>query len=126
MKRNKLSAKTKRMLLIILIVGLAAIVEEVTKGYAAEKAGIRAGDIIVNLGGYEVDSLTTLTRVLRRFDPGQTVSVTVYRNGQQEYLTVTFDEKPVTESQDTQPEATQPSENPYGSWFDFFAPFFGN
>lgn len=103
-----------------------AYVEEVTKGYAAEKAGIRAGDIIVNLGGYEVDSLTTLTRVLRRFDPGQTVSVTVYRNGQQEYLTVTFDEKPVTESQDTQPEATQPSENPYGSWFDFFAPFFGN
>ena len=59
-----------------------AYVEEVTKGYAAEKAGIRTGDIIINLGGYDIDSLTTLTRVLRRFDPGQTVSVTVYRNGQ--------------------------------------------
>ncbi len=106
-----------------------AYVEEVTKGYAAEKAGIRAGDIIINLGGYEVDSLTTLTRVLRRFDPGQTISVTVYRNGQQEYLTIILDEKPVAEPQPTQPtepNATTPDENPFDNWFDFFAPFFGN
>ena len=103
-----------------------AYVEEVTKGYAAEKAGIRTGDIIVNLGGYDIDSLTTLTRVLRRFDPGQTVTVTVYRNGQQEYLNVTLDEKPAQQPQESTPEATIPNENIFEDWFDFFPPFFGD
>ena len=72
-----------------------AYIEEAIRGYCAQKAGIRTGDIIVNLGGYDVDSVTTLTRVLRRFKAGETVSVTVYRAGKQEYLNVTLDEKPV-------------------------------
>ena len=105
-----------------------AYIEEAIRGYCAQKAGIRAGDIVVNLGGYDVDSVTTLTRVLRRFKAGDSVSVTVYRAGRQEYLTVVLDEKPV-DTQQTQPEATQPQtkQNQNGSgfpWYDFFAPFF--
>lgn len=101
-------------------------VEEVTKGNAADKAGIRAGDIIVNLGGYDVDSLTTLTRVLRRFEAGQTVSVTVYRGGKQEYLTITLDEKPVETEQPSAGNSQVPSADDYSDWFnDFFYPFFG-
>ena len=105
-----------------------AYVEEAIRGYCAQKAGIRAGDIIVNLGGYDVDSVTTLTRVLRKFKAGQTVSVTVYRAGKQEYLNITFDEKPV-ENQETTPEQTTPNSNGNQSgsgnpWYDFFAPFF--
>lgn len=103
-------------------------IEEAIRGYCAQKAGIRTGDIIVNLGGYDVDSVTTLTRVLRRFEAGESVSVTVYRAGKQEYLTVVLDEKPV-ETEQTTPEETQPqygdSQNGSGfPWFDFFAPFF--
>ena len=102
-----------------------AYVTEVTKGSAAEKAGIRPGDILVNLGGYDVDSLTTLTRVLRRFDAGQTASVTVYRNGQQQYLTITFDQKPVEQTQPA-PETNQnPNQNGGFYWPDFFDKFFG-
>ena len=106
-----------------------AYIEEAMLGYCAQKAGIRAGDIIVNLGGYDVDSVTVLTRVLRRFKAGETVSVTVYRAGKQEYLTITLDEKPV-ESQQTVPETTQPETDVDDSfesvfpWFDFFDPFF--
>ena len=102
-----------------------AYVEDVTKGFAAEKAGIRAGDIIVNLGGYDVDSVTTLTRVLRRLDAGQTTSVTVYRSGQKVYLTITLDEKPVETEQNN---SGTPNENQNGfdNWFDFLPPFFGN
>jgi hypothetical protein len=84
----------------------------------------------VNLGGYDVDSVTTLTRVLRRFKAGESVSVTVYRAGKQEYFTVVVDEKPA-QTEDTLPEETQPesnqNQNQNGSifpWFDFFAPFF--
>ena len=107
-----------------------AYIEEAIRGYCAQEAGIRAGDIVVNLGGYDVDSVTTLTRVLRRFKAGDSVSVTVYRAGRQEYITVVLDEKPV-QTEDTLPEATQPennqNQNQNGSifpWFDFFAPFF--
>ena len=103
-----------------------AYVEETIQGYCAQKAGIRAGDIIVNLGGYDVDSVTTLTRVLRRFEAGENISVTVYRAGKQEYLTITLDEKPV-ETQTTVPQETQPSNNQGGTgnpFYDFFAPYF--
>ena len=105
-----------------------AYIEEAIRGYCAQEAGIRAGDIVVNLGGYDVDSVTTLTRVLRRFKAGDSVSVTVYRAGRQEYITVVLDEKPV-QTEDTLPEATQPenNQNQNGSifpWFDFFEPFF--
>lgn len=107
-----------------------AYVEEVTAGFAAEEAGIRAKDIIVELGGYEIDSLTALTRALRRLDPEQTVSVTVYRNGQLEYLTITLDEKPVEQAEkpsSPNTEATIPEENPFEDWFsNIFPPFFGN
>ncbi len=100
-----------------------AYVEEVTPGTAAEKAGIRAGDIIINLGGYDVDSLNTLTRVLRRFKAGETVSVTVYRNGSKEYLSITLDEKPVETQQQPTEQPTVPDENDYSDWPGFFFPW---
>jgi len=104
-----------------------AYVESVVKGNAAAKAGIRAGDIIVNLGGYDVDSLSALTRVLRRFEAGQTVSVTVYRAGKQEYLTITFDEKPVEKvennSGSTQTPNNQKPSNGSGNWPGGFYPY---
>ena len=105
-----------------------AYIEETIWGYCAQKAGIRAGDIIVNLGGYDVDSVTTLTRALRRFKAGDTISVTIYRAGRQEYLTATLDEKPI-ESQQPAPEQTKPESDGNQNdsvfpWFDFFAPFF--
>ncbi len=99
-------------------------VDEAMKGYCAEKAGIRAGDIIVNVGGYDVTSITSLTRALRRFKAGDTTSVTVYRNGQNVYLTITFDEKPVEMEQQSSNDDTQQSGS-YKDWFDYFAPFFG-
>ena len=102
-----------------------AYIEEAIRGYCAQEAGIRAGDIVVNLGGYDVDSVTTLTRVLRRFKAGDSVSVTVYRAGRQEYITVVLDEKPA-QTEESVPQESQPN-NQNGSifpWFDFFEPFF--
>ena len=118
-----------------------AYVEEVTPGYAAERAGLKAQDIIINLGGYEVTSLNTLTRALRKFEAGQTTTITVYRAGQQINLTITLDEKPQdTETEQTPqqspsqtpeqtPEQVQPTEPQYGyddDWFEnFWNPFYG-
>ena len=71
-----------------------AYVHEVVPGNCAAKAGMQAGDIIIELGGYTVTSLNTLSRALRNFDAGDTSTVTVWRGGQQIVLTITFDEKP--------------------------------
>lgn len=112
-----------------------AYVAEVTEGYAAERAGVKAGDIIVDLGGYTVDSVTTLTRVLRRFEADQTVSITVVRNGQKVYLEITLDEKPVAQEDSEQQDSNSNNNNsdnnnnyfgqlPNG-WQDFLSPFFG-
>ena len=101
-----------------------AYIEEPMKGYCAEKAGIRAGDIIINLGGYNVDSVSALTRTLRRFKAGETVSVTVCRNGKREYLSVTLDEKPApTETPSTQ-QPTTPNSSGIEDFFGSFFPFF--
>ena len=102
-----------------------AFVEDVYQNTAADRAGICKGDIIVNLGGHEVDSLTSLTRALRRLEAGQTVSVTVFRSGKQEYLSVTLDEKPVEEPS-AEPEDSQNSQTDrFENWFDYFFPFYG-
>lgn len=75
-------------------VPLGALVRAVSSGSCAQKAGIQARDIITNLGGHKIENLNDLTRALRRFEAGDTVSVTVYRGGNQVQLSITLDEKP--------------------------------
>lgn len=107
-----------------------AYVDEVTPGFAAEAAGMKAQDIIIQLGGYEISSVDELTRMLRKFDPGQTVSVTVYRAGQEVQLQVTLDEKPREEAQ-TQPQDPvrnypMPGDEGFEEWYrDFMEKYLG-
>ena len=98
---------------------VGAYVQEVTPGYCAEAAGIRAKDIIVALGEYQVRNVSELTRALRNFKAGDTTTVTVYRSGVQTVLTITLDEKPRTT------ESNLPQDGSYEEWYNYFAPFFG-
>ncbi len=75
---------------------VGAYVRSVTAGSCAEKAGILAEDIITELGGYEIENLTDLTRALRNFREGDRVSVQVYRAGASVTLTVVLDGKPIS------------------------------
>ena len=108
---------------------LGAYVQEVTPGYAAEAAGLKAKDIIVALGNYEVGSVSQLTRALRNFSAGETTTITVYRGGAELVLDITLDEKP-QDTQDTvaAPETTQtmPSAGSFEEWFNSIAPYFNN
>lgn len=104
-----------------------ALVTEVSAGFAAERAGMRNRDIIVELGGKQVDSISTLTRVLRNFKPGDEVDVKVYRGGTEVDLKIVLDEKP--KQTESVPQQTLPEENasqsPFGSYDNFLWPFFG-
>jgi serine protease Do len=56
-------------------------VEEVTKESAAEKAGVKAGDVVVQFDGENVRSAAQLTRLVRESVAGRTVKMTVVRDG---------------------------------------------
>jgi Do/DeqQ family serine protease len=53
----------------------------VNKGGAAEKAGLRQGDIIVRVAGKEVNTFAEMTEELGLFNPGDEVDVDYVRDG---------------------------------------------
>lgn len=73
---------------------MGVLVHDVVTGSCAQKGGVRQRDIITNLGGYKIENLNDLTRALREFDAGDTITVTVSRGGSQVQLSLTLDEKP--------------------------------
>ena len=67
------------------------LVRSVKKGSAAEKAGIKAGDVITKVDDSKVTSSTEITRVLRGLKSKKTFGVTVVRNRKEMPLTVTME-----------------------------------
>jgi len=105
-----------------------AYVMSVEKDGSADRAGIQPKDIIIDLGGYDVSGITTLTRALRNFKAGDVTTVTVIRGGAQMELEITLDEKPQNlNTAATIPEDRQnmPSEGNADEWFDYFRRYFG-
>ena len=107
-----------------------AYVESTTAGGAADKGGIMAKDIITEIGGYSVTSVSDLTRVLRKFKAGDQVSVEVYRNGQYKVLTLVLDEKPREETQTQEqtqqfPQQEMPGSEAFQEWYKQFQDYFG-
>jgi serine protease Do len=61
-----------------------ALVEQVPPGGPASASGIRQGDIITAIDGNEVTNTGDLLSALRRYQPGDTVKMTLVRNGNNE------------------------------------------
>src|SRR6266568_129276 len=74
-----------------------ALVGDVTPDSPAEKAGIKSGDVIVEVDGKKVTDSRHLKLEVARFHPGQTVPVKVLRNGSTRTLEVAVREMPGTE-----------------------------
>ena len=100
---------------------MGAYVETVERGSAAHMAGVQSKDIIVELGGYEVEGVTSLSRALRHFKAGDTTTITVNRGGQLVVLDITLDEKPQATAAATSPSAgTDMPNGDYNEWYDWF------
>jgi serine protease Do len=70
-----------------------ALVEQVVPGSAASDAGVKKGDIITALDDARVESYGDLLGALRDYAPGDTVTLTVFRDGDETNLEVTLGEK---------------------------------
>jgi len=66
--------------------GRGALVESVLEDTAAERAGLRAGDVIVGFGGEEIASPGELSRAVLRSKPGDRVEIDVMRDGRRRSL----------------------------------------
>jgi serine protease Do len=71
-----------------------ALVQSVTAGGPADKAGIKAGDVIVAVGGTSVKDTRTLIYRVSALPPGQKVELEVIREGKRPTVTVTLGERP--------------------------------
>jgi S1-C subfamily serine protease len=78
-----------------LAVSDGVLVESVSPGGPAAQAGIRPGDVIVQIGDVPVHSQKDLQLALTlRYKPGETVPVKVNRGGQEQTLQVTLGTRP--------------------------------
>jgi serine protease DegQ len=71
----------------ILVVG-------VVEGSAAEGAGVRAGDVILAVDGTPMRRVEDLLALLRRHAPGDEITITITRDGDERDVTVTLIDRP--------------------------------
>ena len=89
-------------------------VADVVKGGPADQAGMKVGDRIVSIDGTEVAQKTDLGTIIQNHSAGDTLSITVARDGQMQTISLTLGEKNSTtaaqqqESQQNAQSALQP------------------
>ena len=59
----------------------------------AQKAGLKAGDVIIKVNETEIKNLRDYSNVLKTFAPGDTAKFTVQRNGKETITEIVFEEK---------------------------------
>ena len=70
-----------------------ALVEQVVPGSPAREAGVRKGDIITAMGDARIVSYGDLLGALRDHEPGDRVTLTIFRNTEEKKLEVTLGER---------------------------------
>ncbi len=68
-----------------------ALVGEIGDGSAAEDAGLESGDVITRVDDREITSADSLIATIRSYRPGDEVTVTFQRDGEEQETTVTLE-----------------------------------
>jgi putative serine protease PepD len=68
-----------------------AVIREVNSGSAAEEAGLEAGDVVTAVEGTQITDSDSLIATVRSYRPGDTVTVTYQRDGDEQTADVTLD-----------------------------------
>lgn len=69
-------------------------VRNVTSGSAADRAGLKAGDVITKIGNHQIKNVGDVSNALAAYKPGEKVKVEYSRNGANSSTDVTLGERP--------------------------------
>lgn len=93
-----------------------AFVESVIAGDPADKAGIKAGDILLKVDGKEMPSSNDLLLAVAHKRPGEKAKITLWRNGKLKDVTLTLGERnadgsgqTASDSKDSTPDGSDPA-----------------
>jgi serine protease Do len=92
-----------------------ALVSSVAPGSAAEKGGIRPGDVIIEYNGRPVPNTTELVKMVTATRPGTSVPVRIVRDRREQMLSVVVDELDLAAEQGQQSRGGQPVPGQQGS-----------
>jgi C-terminal processing protease CtpA/Prc len=73
--------------------GEGLLVERVKKGSAGDKAGFKAGDVIVKIGKEEVADMEDVMRAFERVEDGKQAAVEILRKGKRQTLNLAVEEE---------------------------------
>jgi S1-C subfamily serine protease len=73
-----------------------AVVITVQPGSPAAIAGLQEGDVITAFDGEQIDTMLDLATIVRRRDPGETVTLTVMRDNTERQLPLTLGTRPTS------------------------------
>jgi len=71
-----------------------ALVADITAGGPADKAGVKRGDIIVEVNGNKIDEMPELPKIVASYAPGTKTRLKVIRNGKEKVLNLKLEELP--------------------------------
>ena len=69
-----------------------AIVSSVQPGSAADRAGVKRGDVVLSFNGEGVHDTNSLRNRVAEAAPGSTAALVVVRDGKEKHLSVRLDE----------------------------------
>jgi serine protease Do len=75
----------------------------------AKRAGLQPGDVIITADGQPVDRVSTLQRIVRNHNPGETIDIEAMRYGQRKNFRVTLMEAPTDQQVATADTRTEPT-----------------
>ena len=112
-------------------ISTGVFVYSVEEGGAAADAGLKMGDVIIKVDDHEIGSMEDLTVVKKQYAAGDTVTLTIYREGSETTVELTWDAVPADQqtAEPEQPQTNSQSGSQYGGGyysnpFDIFNYFF--
>jgi Trypsin-like serine proteases, typically periplasmic, contain C-terminal PDZ domain len=67
-------------------------IAQIVSGSAAEKAGLKTGDLILKVDDTEITSNSALASIISGYNAGDTATLTIQRDGKEQTVSVTFGE----------------------------------